>query len=533
MNMTIRLKLYGLGLLGALASLIAGFTGIYGVSRILTRIEDIDGTSYAVRPHVEAAAFLDLSRNDVSKMLTFSGPAQENAVSELAEHGKLFRDRLATALSNARDPQIRAAFEAEKKGGDDYLAKVSQITEQRENIAKAGPLVGPLLQSYQDLRASMDENNDKLQSASQKADADARRVVTTAKITIVGVCAIASVLISLIAVGTTRDIDRRLAKLIQWLKQMAAGDLTLKVQDLKKDELSEIAHWFKDSLARLREAIAKVAASAGSVTVAVEGLKTVSEQMSSNSEQTTQQAGIAATTTDEVSRNLQTVATGTEQMNNSIREISKNARDASEVSRQAVSVAQSANDLILKLGKSSAEIGQVIRMITEVAEQTNLLALNATIEAARAGEAGKGFAVVAGEVKELAKQTGKATEEIRTKIEMIQQDTKGSVEAIATIGTIIGQINQITGVISSEVEQQNSTTSEIARNIAEGAKGSCEIAKNISGVAEAAGNTSSGARELKSATLELGQMSSQLKELVSQFHFEVSADGGEAARCDS
>ena len=144
------------------------------------------------------------------------------------------------------------------------------------------------------------------------------------------------------------------------------------------------------------------------------------------------------------------------------------------------------NATVAKLGESSAEIGNVIKVITSIAQQTNLLALNATIEAARAGEAGKGFAVVANEVKELAKQTAKATEDISRKIEAIQNDTKGAVEAIAQIGKIINQINDIQNTIASAVEEQTATTGEISRNVAEAAKGSNEIAQNITGVAQAA-----------------------------------------------
>ncbi len=159
----------------------------------------------------------------------------------------------------------------------------------------------------------------------------------------------------------------------------------------------------------------------------------------------------------------------------------------------------------------------MIKVITSIAQQTNLLALNATIEAARAGEAGKGFAVVANEVKELAKETAKATEDISQKIEAIQADTKGAVSAIAQISTVINQINDIQNTIASAVEEQSATTNEISRNLAEAAKGAIDITKNITGVAEAARNTTAGAVDTQKSAHSLERMAAELQELVSQF----------------
>ena len=177
------------------------------------------------------------------------------------------------------------------------------------------------------------------------------------------------------------------------------------------------------------------------------------------------------------------------------------------------------SEAVDRLGQASAEIGDILRTITAIAEQTNLLALNATIEAARAGEAGKGFAVVANEVKELAKQTDKATEDISRKIEAIQGDTKGAVEAIAQIGKIINQINDLQNTIASAVEEQTATTGEISRNVTEAAKGSNEIARNITGVAQAARSTTEGASNTKSSADELSRIALDLQKLVAQFQY--------------
>ena len=260
----------------------------------------------------------------------------------------------------------------------------------------------------------------------------------------------------------------------------------------------------------------EVARITGALATSSDALSAVSQQMQANSEETATQANVVSAASEEVSSTMQSVAAGTEEMNMSIQEISRNTAEASKVASKAVDVADETNRTISKLGESSAEIGKVIKVITSIAQQTNLLALNATIEAARAGEAGKGFAVVANEVKELAKATAKATEEIGQKIEAIQSDTKGAVTAISQIGGIINQINSIQTTIASAVEEQTATTKEIARNISEAAKGGSEIANNITGVAEAAKNTASGAAETQKAAQALTRLSADLRTVAQQ-----------------
>jgi len=251
---------------------------------------------------------------------------------------------------------------------------------------------------------------------------------------------------------------------------------------------------------------------------ASEELTATSQQMSANAEETSTQASVVSASAEQVNKNLQTVATGTEEMSTSIKEIAKNAHESAKVATNAVKVAEETNQIVTKLGDSSTEIGQVIKVITSIAQQTNLLALNATIEAARAGEAGKGFAVVANEVKELAKQTAKATEDISRKIEAIQGDTKGAVSAIGQISSVIKQVNDISNTIATAVEEQNATTNEMARNVGEAAKGSGEIAKNIGGVADASKSTAQGANDSLKAAHDLTKMAADLRDLVQRLN---------------
>ena len=216
-------------------------------------------------------------------------------------------------------------------------------------------------------------------------------------------------------------------------------------------------------------------------------------------------------------------------MSASIKEIAKNTAEATRVANSAVQTAESTNKTIGKLGQSSAEIGQVIKVITSIAQQTNLLALNATIEAARAGEAGKDFAVVANEVKELAKETAKATEDIGRKIEAIQSDNSGAVSAIGEIGTVINQISDIQTTIASAVEEQSVTSNEISRNLAEAANGNIDITRNVTGVAEAARATTAGATETQQSAKSLELMAIELKKLVSRFKYDDEHAGSEKA----
>jgi methyl-accepting chemotaxis protein len=267
------------------------------------------------------------------------------------------------------------------------------------------------------------------------------------------------------------------------------------------------------------EPLKVTAQNASALASSSEEMAAVSHQMAGNAEETATQANVVSAASEEVSRNVSSVASASEQMQSSIREIAKNANESARVAKNAVSVAHTTNETVKKLGESSQEIGNVIKVITSIAQQTNLLALNATIEAARAGEAGKGFAVVANEVKELAKQTAKATEEIGQKIDAIQGDTKGAVKAIEEIGAIINQINDISNSIASAVEEQTVTTNEIGRSVAEAAKGVGDIAKNIGGVATAAKNTTQGANDTQKASQELSEMAARLQNVVSKFTF--------------
>jgi methyl-accepting chemotaxis protein len=313
------------------------------------------------------------------------------------------------------------------------------------------------------------------------------------------------------------ELTFKVASILKVVAAATTGDLTQEIEVRGSDAIGQMGEGLAKFFADLRRSIGSIGESAANLASAAEELTTTSLQMSANAEETSAQTKVVSSATLSVSQNLQTVATGAEEMGASIKEIAKNATEAAKVATSAVKVAETANATVSKLGDSSAEIGQVIKVITSIAQQTNLLALNATIEAARAGEAGKGFAVVANEVKELAKETAKATEDISRKIEAIQTDTKAAVDAIGTISEVINQINGISSTIASAVEEQNATTNEMSRNVSEAARGSGEITSNIAGVSHAAESTSRGAGDSQKAAQGLVETSNQLRRLVEQF----------------
>jgi methyl-accepting chemotaxis protein len=307
-------------------------------------------------------------------------------------------------------------------------------------------------------------------------------------------------------------------------KQIASGDLNGKPLTIRsEDEIGQLAGSINTMQKHLQATISAVTRNAGHIATASQKFLSVSRSMQDDSEKASTQSQAVSEATEEVNMNLDTVATATEQMSTTIRDIAKNATESARIAGEARKRAADTNAMVTKLGNSTAQIGQVIKVVTSIAQKTNLLALNATIEAARAGEVGAGFAVVATEVKELAKQTANATQEIAKTIEAIRVDANAAIEAISRIDGIISQVDSISTTIAAAVEEQSATTDQMSSSLTGAARSSRGVAENIRSVAQVTQSTSQGTADLQKSAAELSQMSSDLHELVSQFKLAAIA----------
>jgi len=320
-----------------------------------------------------------------------------------------------------------------------------------------------------------------------------------------------------LGIGAARSVAGPIGATREVLGRVAEGDLTVRVAETGAAEIAQMNRSLNATLDSLGAVMVLVRDFAQRLAGSSAQLRGTAEAIAGNVEGVARQADVASASAGEVSHNVGTVASGSEQMQSAIREIAQSANAAAQVAGNAVGMAASTTETVGRLGSSSEEIASVVKVITSIAEQTNLLALNATIEAARAGEAGKGFAVVAGEVKELAQETARATEDIARRVTAIQSDTHGAVEAIGQISSVIAEINDFQMTIASAVEEQTATTNEMNRNVLEAANGSEGIAANVSGIAEAAAQTLSGVTVAQEAAGELADMGTQLEEAVARF----------------
>jgi methyl-accepting chemotaxis protein len=358
-----------------------------------------------------------------------------------------------------------------------------------------------------------------------------------------GAASILILLISAFFIG--RSISRPVVACSKAVEHLANGDLTAKVDVQRSDEVGVLADSVNKCVENLRKMVTEIKNTSESLTDASGMLTETANQQAAGAEETNVQAHTVAaageqlaanskvmsSSANEITQSATSVSTALEEMSSSISEVARNCAQESEIARKADQQARQTRDLMVKLDESARQIGKIVELINQIAEQTNLLALNATIEAASAGEAGRGFAVVANEVKELARQSAAATDDIRRQVSLIQENTANSMEAIDDVASVIEQVSQIASSIAAAVEEQSATTSEIVRslhgvtsstktlseNVQSASSGASEVSRNIHGVSQAASDSAKGAARITGSAGELTLLAGSLREIVTRF----------------
>ncbi|WP_186455721.1 methyl-accepting chemotaxis protein [Nitrospirillum pindoramense] len=556
-----------LTLVGALALVVGGlgYTGYSNVRRLGiagTEIDAADGL--ALRAARVNQALVALSRSEYRVGMNAS-PANVAEAEKLVDANRAAfekgLDDLRSRVDSDRERRLVADIEDQYrsylKGMDQTFARARELgrditlSDAQKSVMRAVEENRPVADRLQAaVKAAADYFDEQ---GTRTAEAGVRTATTAQTIMLLGSALGIAVGLGLgLLIGHT-GIAQPIGRMVACLRRLAEGDVNLTIFGIgRRDELGEVAEAmqvFKDNIIRNREMEAEAkamerraaeekrramneladlfTASVGgvvdSVSSAAVELTSTAAAMSSISEETSRQATAVAAAADQTTANVQTVSTAAEQLSASVGEISGQVNQSARISTAAVDRAREANEQIKGLASAADRIGQVIGLINDIASQTNLLALNATIEAARAGEAGRGFAVVAGEVKSLANQTARATDDIAAQVVAVQTSTRQAVDAIEGIAGVIGDLNQIAAGISSAVEEQSAATREIARNVDEAAKGTQDVSRSISGVTVASEEAGQSATQVLEAANALSRDSETLRTQVNDFIAKIRA----------
>jgi methyl-accepting chemotaxis protein len=554
---SLRQKFIGFGGLMAAVALIIGAIGYWGIARQTAELESVATTSLALRNHMESDMMHDALRADVLSALRAAGQVNKVDLADirkdLGEHTQNFRDRIAANEHLLLNHGVVAALAAAKPKLDSYIKSAEGIVTLAEKDAVAAETqYGPFLTTFGELEDAMSSLSDLIEKSATSAKESADQTATLARNGLIAAILAAMVILVGIIAVMVRAICTPLDAMTGAMGSLASGNTGIEIPTLtRKDEIGNMAaamqvlkvnairademaaeqrkqHEAKTKRAemlenRTAEFDRSVSQALKTVTAATVEAQDTTAALLATAEQTSRQATIVSSASEEATGSVQTVAAATEQLSGSIREISRQVSRSAAIANKAVAEAERTDGQVRGLADAAEKIGEVVKLISDIASQTNLLALNATIEAARAGEAGKGFAVVAAEVKNLATQTGRATEEISAQIAAIQGATSNSVAAIQGIGKIIGEINEVATSIASAVEQQGVATHAIARNIQQAASGTQQVSSNIGGVTQAADDTGRAAGRMLAATGDLAKQSETLRAEVDLFLRDIKA----------
>jgi methyl-accepting chemotaxis protein len=451
-----------------------------------------------------------------------SQPEREAALARVEQLRKDFNDRRDYWTANLPEgPARRILLEKVVPLG----AKVLEVHDgqfvpalRQGDLAKAREaLDGPLYGAYLLHRTAVDELVTLSNADFATLEEQAKVIDVGPKRLLIFLGVGTGLAVALLGFFVARDLVSKLQRTTAALESAANGDLTSQTAVTSEDEFGQIAAAVERLLAALRGSLGAVSSSAELLGVTAKQLHATSLQLTSSAAQTSSQVGEVAHTSDGVSNSVQTVATASEELGATIKEIASTSSGAARVAQNGVSVVAKADEVIARLAGSTAQIGTVLKAISAIAEQTNLLALNATIEAARAGAAGKGFAVVASEVKELARETAKATEDIAQKVLVIEEDARSAVDAVSGISKMVGEISANQTTIAAAVEEQTAATAEMNRNLTAASTGSTGIVASMRGVSAAATDTARGAQETQQASEQLTAMAATLRDQMKRF----------------
>ncbi|WP_306208425.1 methyl-accepting chemotaxis protein [Actinoplanes sp. RD1] len=436
------------------------------------------------------------------------------------------QEQIDATVAQLRERDLAAAERASLEAFATSWAEYQTLRTQADQLKAAGRLEdwnalrsGQLQPKITEALGHLNDLVTGTSAAGQAALAESRHDYSVARATVLVVLAAGLALAVVLAMLVANGVVRPLARFREVLDAVAEGDLTRRADIRTGNEFGAMATALSRATERMHGALRTLAASSGTLAARATQLQAAAGELVGGADRTSGEVGAIGGAVTEVNARVAAVATGAEEMGASIREIAVNAGEAANVAQEAVHASTTAEELMNRLGRSSTEIGDVVKVITAIAGQTNLLALNATIEAARAGESGKGFAVVAGEVKDLAQETTKATEDISRRVAAIQADTGTAVAAITEITEVIGRISDYQTTIASAVEEQSATTNGMAADLSAAAGGTDRIGSGIGEVVGVAEENRRGAHATRTAADELAQVSDELQAVVHQFRY--------------
>jgi len=543
-----------------LSAIMTGLTGIAvnalgTMNETAQRIDDSGDESTLVSQMI--GNIIAISREEFNLAANPSPENRAETAEAIAQERAIFESRLSRLQATATGEQV-GFLEGIAENYSQYIAQLEETFETADRIGNSVEIsqaAQTILSGVENSEVYADALRENAYAfanhTEQRGEAlteEAAEIYVALRTVLIGLSAAGIIIGLLLGFLVARyGISKPIGRIVTLLRSLAENDTAVTITDVdRSDEVGAIAKTaqvFKENIERTRRLEAEqeererqsnersqqamnrladdfestVKGVVDTVASASNQMESSAQNLSSIAEQTNRQSVAVGAAAEEASINVETVASAAEELSGSITEINRQVTDATQAANSAVEAAKQTNTTVEGLAEAAQRIGEVVKMIQDIAEQTNLLALNATIEAARAGEAGKGFAVVASEVKNLANQTAKATDEIATQITSMQSVTGQTVEAIKDIGATIEQVNEkITG-IASAAEQQGAATQEIARNVQNASTGTREVSNNIGDVTQAASETGALATQALSASGELSRQATVLSQEVDAF----------------